>query len=569
VLEAASATHRPLGLRPRVGGTEVRIMFDALAKGFRNAKNRLAGLQELDEKNIDTALREVRLSLLEADVDLGVVKSFLASVKSTALGQTVRVEVKTGAQAMKVTAGDQFVKICHDELVSRMAHDGEPVKWADPKKGPTGIMMVGLQGSGKTTSCAKLARLFSKEGKKVLLVAADMQRPAAVEQLKVLGQQLDVPVFNMPASPVEICQRGFEEAKKLGYDLVIYDTAGRLAVDEQLMAELQAIKGAVSPDNIFFVVDAMIGQDAVRTARTFHDRLAFSGVVMTKLDGDARGGAALSVKSITGAPVLFVGLGETADKFEEFRAEGMASRILGMGDVVGLMKDFESAVDQKKAEEDALRMLQGEFSLDDFLNQVRMIKGMGPLSDVVDKMPGLSGMIPPGTQLDDKELDKVEAMIQSMTRAERRDAYVMVREPERLQRIAKGSGRKTEEVQALLHQYLMMKQMMDAMSSQGGMLNQLLGALPGGKQLQMARAMKKMGAGGGFPGMPGMGGFPGMPGMGGFPGMPGMGGFPGMPGMGGAPKPSLTKMKPLSEAEKNAKKRQRKLERDARKKTRK
>jgi signal recognition particle subunit SRP54 len=543
-------------------------MFDALSKGFRNAKNRLAGLQELDEKNIDTALREVRLSLLEADVDLGVVKSFLASVKQTALGQTVQVEVKHGGQKHRVSAGDQFVKICHDELVSRMAHEGDAVKWAD--KGPTGIMMVGLQGSGKTTSCAKLGRLFSKDGKKVLLVAADMQRPAAVEQLKILGQQLDIPVFNMPASPVEICQKGYDEAKKLGYDVVIFDTAGRLAIDEALMKELESIKESVKPNNIFFTVDAMIGQDAVRTAKTFHDRLAFTGVVMTKLDGDARGGAALSVKSITGAPLLFVGLGETPDKFEEFRAEGMASRILGMGDVVGLMKDFEEVVDKKKAEEDALRMLQGEFSLDDFLNQVRMIKGMGSLNDIVDKMPGLSGMIPQGTQLDDKELDRIEAIIQSMTKIERRDAYTMVREPERVNRIAKGSGRKSEEVQALLQQYLMMKQMMDAMSQQGGLLNSLMGALPGGKSLQMARAMKKMGGGGG---MPGMGGFPGMPGMGGFPGMPGMGGFPGMmPGMGmpgmGA-KPSMTKMKPLSEAEKNAKKRARKAGRDARKKARK
>jgi signal recognition particle subunit SRP54 len=541
-------------------------MFDALAKGFRNAKNRLAGLTELDEKNIDTALREVRLSLLEADVDLGVTKSFLAAVKVTALGQTVQTAIKHGGQTMKVTAGDQFVKICHDELVARMQNDGQAIKWAE--KGPTGIMMVGLQGSGKTTSCAKLARLLQKDKKKVLLVAADMQRPAAVEQLKVLGTQLDIPVFNMPASPVEICKRGWEEAKKLGYDVVIFDTAGRLAIDEPLMEELSAIKDAVQPNDIFFVVDSMIGQDAVKTARSFHDRLAFDGVIMTKLDGDARGGAALSVKSITGAPVVFVGLGETTDKFEEFRAEGMASRILGMGDVVGLMKDFEEVIDTKKAEEDALRMLKGEFTLEDFLNQVRMIRSMGPLNELVDKMPGMAGMIPPGASLDDKELDKVEAIICSMTRAEKDDPYVMIREPGRANRIAKGSARKPEEVQALLQQFLMMKQMMDAMSQQGGMMNSLLGALPGGKQLQMARALKKMGGAGGMPGMPGMGGMPGMPGMG-FPGMfPGMG-MPGMgmPGM-GAPKPSMTKMKPLSEAEKNAAKRKRKTEREARKKAR-
>ncbi len=539
-------------------------MFDALAKGFRNAKNRLAGLQELDAKNIDSALREVRLSLLEGDVDLGVTKSFLAAVKEKALGQTVQVAVKHAGQAVKVTAGDQFVKICHDELVARMAHDGDAIHWSDKGK-PTGIMMVGLQGSGKTTSCAKLARLLAKDGKKVLLVAADMQRPAAVEQLKILGQQNDIPVFNMPATPVEICQRGWEEAKKLGYDVVIFDTAGRLAIDETLMNELSQIKSSVQPNDIFFVVDAMIGQDAVKTAKAFYDKLAFTGVVMTKLDGDARGGAALSVKTITGAPLVYVGVGETTDKFEEFRAEGMASRILGMGDVVGLMKDFEEVIDTKKAEEDALRMLQGEFTLDDFLNQVQMIKQMGSLNDIVDKMPGMAGMIPPGTQLDDKELDKVASMITSMTKTERRDAYVMVREPDRVQRIAKGSGRKPEEVQALLHQFMSMKQMMDMMSQQGGMLNSLLGAMPGGKQIQMARALKKMGGAGGMPGMPGMGGMPGMPfGMPGM-GMPGMG----MPGMMGPPKPSMTKMKSFSEAEKNAKKRQRKAERDARKKARK
>ena len=535
-------------------------MFDALAKGFRNAKNRLAGLEELDAKNVEPALREVRLSLLEADVDLAITKAFLATVKEKALGQTVRLEVKHGGQALKVTAGDQFVKICHEELVARMHNDGTPIHWA--AKGPTGIMMVGLQGSGKTTSCAKLARLLTKDGKKVLLVAADMQRPAAVEQLKVLGQQIDVPVFNMPASPVEICQRGFEEAKKLGYDVVIFDTAGRLAIDEPLMEELGAIKSTVQPNDILFVVDAMIGQDAVKTAKAFHDRLAFTGVVMTKLDGDARGGAALSVKTITGAPLVFVGVGEQTDKFEEFRADGMASRILGMGDVVGLMKDFEDVIDTKKAEQDAMRMLQGEFTLEDFLNQVRTIRQMGPLNELVDKMPGMAGMIPPGTNLDDKELDKVEAMICSMTRSERKDAYVLVREPARVQRIAKGSGRKPEEVQGLVQQYMMMKQMMDAMSGQGGLLNSLLGSVPGGKQIQMARAMKKMGQQGGMPGMPGMGMPFGMPGM----GMPGMGG---MPGFGGPPKPSLTKMKTMSEAEKNAKKRQRKAERDARKKARK
>jgi signal recognition particle subunit SRP54 len=288
---------------------------------------------------------------------------------------------------------------------------------------------------------------------------------------------------------------------------------------------------------------------------------------MTKLDGDARGGAALSVKSITGAPVLFVGLGESSDKFEEFRAEGMASRILGMGDVVSLVKDFEQVIDQKKAEQDAMRFMRGDFSLDDFLNQVRMIRQMGPLNELVEKIPGLSGMVPPGANMDDGELVKVEAMIQSMTKQERADAFVMVREPGRVDRIAKGSARKPEEVQALLHQYTSMKQMMDMMNSQGGMMNQLLGMLPGGKQINMARAMKNLASGKGIPG--GMPGFPGA--MGGLPGFGGMPGFPAMGAPAGAGGSSgiSTKMRSLTDAERNALKRKRKQEKDARKKGRK
>src|SRR5689334_9303194 len=393
-------------------------MFEALTKGFRQARNRLAGLTELTEVNIDAALREVRLSLLEADVELGVVKSFLARVKEKALGETVQTKVKVAGQVHEVSASDQFVKICHDELVDMMTHEVDPLTFAS--SGPTGIMMVGLQGSGKTTSSAKLARFLEKQGKKPLLVAADMQRPAAVEQLKVLGAQIDIPVFNIPgASPVDICAAAREEARRAGRDVIVYDTAGRLAIDEVLMEELELIKGKVEPNDILLVVDAMIGQDAVKTAKAFHERLALTGVVLTKLDGDARGGAALSVKQVTGAPVLFTGIGETTDKFEEFRADGMATRILGMGDVVGLMQDFEQVVDKKKAEEDAARMLTGEFTLDDFLEQVRMIQKMGSLRDLVDKIPMLGGQIPEGVNLDDKELVRIEAMIQSMTRGEK------------------------------------------------------------------------------------------------------------------------------------------------------
>jgi signal recognition particle subunit SRP54 len=554
-------------------------MFDALANGFRQAKNRLAGLTELNEQNIDTALREVRLSLLEADVELGVVKAFLARVKEKALGEVVRIRAKgTDGSVMKVSAGDQFTKICHDELIDFMSPgEGPAIVMAD--KGPTGIMMVGLQGSGKTTTCAKLARYLQKQGKKPLLVAADMQRPAAVEQLQVLGKSIDIPVFNLAGEdPVTITKKAKDEAKAKGHDVIIYDTAGRLAIDEKLMDELVSVKRETTPENIFLVVDAMIGQDAVKVSKGFHDKLGLHGVILTKLDGDARGGAALSVKEVTGAPVRFVGLGETVDKFEEFRAEGMASRVLGMGDVVGLMKDFEEVVDQKKAAEDAMKMLEGNFSLDDFLDQIRMIQKMGSLKDIVGKMPGMDAMIPAGANLDDGELVKIEAIIQSFTKFERNDPNALIREPKRTTRIAKGSGRSEQEVAELIQKFLFMRQMMQGLGQNMGFLQNI----PGMKQLGMAKNLQKQmakmggggfpgmggmpGMGGGFPGMPGMGGFPGMPGMGGFPGMPGMGGFP---GMGGAPADSMTKMKPLSQTEKNAKKAQKKREKEARRKSRK
>ncbi len=543
-------------------------MFEALTKGFREAQNRLAGLTELDEKNIKPALKEVRESLLEADVELGVVKRFLANVEEKAIGQTLRIRVKHAGETRSVSAAEAFVKICHDELVELMSDPGAGLVFA--QGGRTKLMMVGLQGSGKTTSSAKLAFFLTREKKKPLLVAADMQRPAAVEQLKVLGEKIDVPVFNIPGeTPVNICRAAEAEAKKLGCDVIIYDTAGRLAIDSALMQELEEIKAAVRPDNILLVVDAMIGQDAVQTARGFHDRLTLTGVVLTKLDGDARGGAALSVKEVTGAPVLFVGMGETTDKLEPFRPEGMASRVLGMGDVVGLMQDFEEVIDKKQAEEDAMRMLSGQFSLEDFLSQVKMIQKMGSLKDLVDKIPGMGGMLPTGINLDDKELTRIEAMIQSMTKNERRDPQALIREPSRMKRISRGSGQPEAGVGELVQKFMFMKQMMGGMGGKLGMM----GNIPGLKQLAQARNMKKAMKGGmpnmpGFPGMPGMG----MPGMGGMGGLPGMGDlaslFGGMPGMGGAA-PAAPRMKTLSRVERNAKKNQRKRERDARKKSKK
>ena len=552
-------------------------MFDAVANGFQQAKNRLSGLTELNEQNIETALREVRLSLLEADVEMGVVRGFLERVKAKALGETVRVVAKDAAgNKIKVSAGEVFVKACHDELVALMSADGEPLKWAT--LGPTGVMMVGLQGSGKTTSTAKFARLLKKEGKKVLLVAADMQRPAAVEQLKVLGRSIDVPVFNIPGeSPVVICQKAREEAAREKYDVVLYDTAGRLAIDEALMQELADIKAQSRPENIYLVIDAMIGQDAVRVSKGFHDRLGLTGVILSKLDGDARGGAALSVREVTGAPVRYVGMGETTDKFEQFRPEGMASRVLGMGDVVGLMKDFGEVIDQEKAAKDAMKMLSGQFTLDDFLEQIRMIQKMGSLKDLVGRMPGM-GQLPADVNLDDRELVRVEAMIQSFTKYERRDANVLIREPSRVRRIAKGSGMSEDAVRELVQKFLFMKQMMDGMGKNMGSLGGLLGKIPGMNKAHALNQIRKMAQGGGmggFPGMPGMGGMGDMMsalgGMGGFPGMPGMGGFPGMGGRSdiGQALDAMTKMKTLSDKEKNAKKAEKKRERQARKKGRK
>ena len=563
-------------------------MFDTLARGFRQARNRLAGLTELTDKNIEAALREVRLSLLEADVELGVVKAFLARVKQKALGQTVELKVKQAGVVHQVGAGEQFIKICHNELCGLMSFDGEPIVWAE--RGPTKIMMIGLQGSGKTTTCAKLGRLLAEEERKPLLVAADMQRPAAVEQLCVLGEQVGLPVFKMAeGTPVQICAAAVLEATRTGRDVVIFDTAGRLTIDEPLMNELGEIKRSVSPENIYLVVDAMIGQDAVQTAKSFNQKLGITGVILTKLDGDARGGAALSVKEVTQAPIVFCGVGETADKFEPFRAEGMANRILGFGDVVGLMQDFDRVVDEKKAEQDAMRLLQGEFTLDDFLHQVEMIQQMGSLKDLVDKLP-LGGVFPEGlpanVNLDDKELVRIRAIIQSMTGYEKRDPYVLIREPGRTARIARGSGTKEEQITQVIQQFLFMKQMMQGLGQDMG----LLGRIPGIKQIQSARKLRKMMAKGGMPGMPGMPGMggmpgmpglpgmggmpgmPGMPGMGGMPGMPGMGGWPGMPGLGagagGGSADDLLKRKQLSSSERNAKKAERKRQKDARKKTR-
>jgi signal recognition particle subunit SRP54 len=460
-------------------------VLETVAKGFKAARNKLKGRAEITAEVVDDALRDIRVSLLEADVAFDVVKRFVARVREKAVGEVVDVKAKGSKGPLKVTPQDHFIKICHDELEGLMGPVDTSLRQAE--KGPTGIMMVGLQGSGKTTTAGKLASKYKKEGKKLLLVAADIYRPAAVDQLKVLGQQLGVPVFHEAGlQPPELCRKAFEQAQKDKAQVVIYDTAGRLAIDDQLMTELESIKAGVHPQNILLVVDAMIGQDAVKTAAEFDRRLAIDGFILTKLDGDARGGAALSIKEVTGKPIKFLGMGETLDRLEEFRPEGLASRILGFGDVVGLMKDFEEVVDAEKAEKDAAKILSGDFTLQDFVEQIQLVQKMGPLGELMEKFP-LFGDLPEGFQFDDKALHKIVAMVGSMTKAERARPDTIT--DGRLKRIAKGSGRTEKEVKDLLKQYNAMKSVMKQVGSAPGLLSRL----PGVKQLMQLRKLQGKG----------------------------------------------------------------------------
>src|SRR5512136_1091880 len=361
-------------------------MLETVAKGFKAARNKLKGRTEITSEVVDDALLDIRVALLEADVSFDVVKRFVARVREKAVGEVVETRVKTGKGTVRGSPQDHFVKICHDELEALMGPVDTTLAVGQRK--PTGVMMVGLQGYGKTTTAAKLASRYQKDGKSILMVAADVQRPAAVEQLKQLGEKLGVPVFHEPGvAPPELCRRAHELAARNKTDVLIYDTAGRLAVDDALMTELEQVKAAVKPENTLLVCDAMIGQDAVRTAAEFDRRIGIDGFVLTKLDGDARGGAALSIKEVTGKPIKFLGMGEQLDRLEEFRPEGLAGRILGFGDVVGLMKDFEAHVDEEQAEADAKKLLSGDFTLDDFVKQIRLLKKMGSLEDLFDKMP--------------------------------------------------------------------------------------------------------------------------------------------------------------------------------------
>lgn len=503
-------------------------MLETVTKGFKAARNRLMGKAELTSEVVDESLRDIRVALLEADVAFDVVKKFVARVREKAVGELVQTTVtdKQGKK-VKVAPGDHFVKICHDELEALMGPVDTSIPLKPKGQGVSGIMMVGLQGSGKTTTTGKIANKLKKEGRKLLLVAADIYRPAAVDQLKVLGAQLDVPVFHEAGlQPPELAKKAYEKAKAEKLDTVIIDTAGRLAIDEALMAELDAIKANVTPDAILLVCDAMIGQDSVRTADAFNKRLTIDGFILTKLDGDARGGAALSIKEITGKPIKFLGMGEGLDKLEEFRPDGLASRILGFGDIVGLMKDFEGVVDEKKAEEDAKKLLSGNFNMRDFVEQIQTVRRMGPLKDLLEKFP-LFGDMTEQMNPDEKELDKIEALFNSMTEQERKNPALI--KASRIERIAKGSGRQVKDVTELLQKFSVMQQMMGSIGQNPG----LLGNIPGFKQLAQMSKLKDMNLGSLMSKDPmmaqamGMGG----PGMGmGMPGMPGMGmQIPGMP----------------------------------------
>ncbi|WP_088041247.1 signal recognition particle protein [Bacillus sp. EAC] len=433
------------------------MAFEGLADRLQKTLQKVRGKGKVTESDVKEMMREVRLALLEADVNFKVVKDFVKRVSERAIGQEV---------LQSLTPGQHVVKVVQEELTALMG--GEQSKIAVSNRPPTVIMMVGLQGAGKTTTTGKLANLLRKKyNRKPLLVAADIYRPAAIKQLQTLGSQLDMPVFSLgdQVSPVEIAKQAIQHAKDEHLDYVLIDTAGRLHIDEGLMEELEQIKELSKPEEIFLVVDAMTGQDAVNVAQSFNDQLGLTGVVLTKLDGDTRGGAALSIRAVTNTPIKFVGLGEKLDAFEPFHPERMASRILGMGDVLTLIEKAQESVDQEKAKELEQKLRSASFTLDDFLDQLSQVKKMGPLGDILKMMPGankIKGLN--DMQIDDKQIAHVEAIIQSMTKQEKIQPDII--NSSRRKRIARGSGRPVQEINRLLKQFEEMKKMMKMM---GGM----------------------------------------------------------------------------------------------------
>lgn len=444
------------------------MAFEGLAEKLQNTLKKLRGKGKLNEKDVKIALREVKMALLEADVNYKVVKDFIKRIQERAVGHEV---------LESLTPGQQVVKIVNEELTELMGGQKSDLVFAS--KPPTVIMMVGLQGAGKTTHSGKLAKLLKGQGKKPLMIAGDIYRPAAIKQLQVLGKRLEVPVFSMgdQQNPVDIVKAGISHAENNGNDVIIIDTAGRLHVDEVMMDELKEIKKSIRPDEILLVVDAMTGQDAVNVAEKFDELLGIDGIILTKLDGDARGGAALSIKAVTGKPIKFVGMGEKLDALEQFHPDRMASRILGMGDVLSLIEKAETSINLQKAKELEEKLMKNEFTLDDFLDQMEQVRSMGPLEQVLGMIPGLSGASQlKNLQVDEKQLDYIEAIIGSMTKEERKKPEII--NGSRRRRISAGSGTSIQEVNRLLKQFKQTKKMMKQFGDMARGKGKLRGKIP-------------------------------------------------------------------------------------------
>ena len=438
------------------------MAFDNLSDKLNSVFKKLRNRGRLTESDVKEAMREVRLALLEADVNYKVAKDFTNTVAEKCIGENVM---------ESLTAAQMVIKLVRDELTSLMG--GEQARLKTASKIPTVIMMCGLQGSGKTTHSAKLARLLRSKGHRPMLVALDIYRPAAIEQLKVVGAQVETPVFEMGTEkPEKIAVEAIKHARDYGYDYVILDTAGRLHIDGELMDELRRVTEAIEVNNILLVIDSMIGQDAVNVAKAFNDILEIDGVILTKLDGDTRGGAALSVRAVTGKPIMFAGVGEKLDELEEFHPDRMASRILGMGDVLSLIEKVETQVDEKKAEETARRLQQNKFDMNDLLDQFGQIKNMGSLKSVLSMLPGMDKQLR-DVDIDDRQMLRVEAIIKSMTKKEREHPDII--NASRRRRIAAGSGMTVEDVNRLLRQYEQMKKMFKQMNKKGGRRQMLRG----------------------------------------------------------------------------------------------
>jgi signal recognition particle subunit SRP54 len=476
-------------------------MFDALAERLEDTWKKLRGQGKISQSNIQLAIQDVRRALLEADVNFQVVKSFVAEVEKKALGA----EVLAG-----INPQQQFIKIVYDELVKVMGESNVPL--AQGEDSPTIILMSGLQGAGKTTATAKLALYLQKQKRSCLMVATDVYRPAAIEQLITLGEQIAIPVFQLgtDANPVEIARQGVAEAKEKGIDTVIIDTAGRLQIDEEMMAELAQVKETVNPDEVLLVVDAMTGQEAANLTRAFHEQIGITGAILTKLDGDTRGGAALSVRTVSGQPIKFVGVGEKVEALEPFYPERMASRILNMGDIVTLVEKAQEELDIADVEKMQAKMMEAKFDFNDFIKQMRLLKNMGSFAGVMKLIPGMNKLNANVLEQGETQLKRTESMINSMTKEERGNPDLLAKSPSRRRRVAKGSGHSDQDVSKLISDFTRMRSM-----------------------------MKQMSLGGGLPGMGGMSG---------------MGGLGGLFGGGNTPRPGFRNQTGVQKKKKKAKK---------------